>query len=181
MEIYSKTTRFALACNASDKIIEPIQSRCAVLRYSKLTDGQILARLQEVVEKEGLSVSDDGLEAVIFTAQGDMRQVGGWGRSQEPPVRRGRFFVADGSGSVPPPGAEQPAVHQLGLRLHQQRERVQGVRRAPPPAGEGHAGTLRGGEHRRGLQGGGAAVGAGLLPGGHHREHLQGLQDVPDG
>lgn len=75
MEIYSKTTRFALACNASDKIIEPIQSRCAVLRYSKLTDGQILARLQEVVEKEALAVSDDGLEAVIFTAQGDMRQV----------------------------------------------------------------------------------------------------------
>lgn len=77
MEIYSKTTRFALACNASDKIIEPIQSRCAVLRYSKLTDGQILARLQEVVEQERLSVSDDGLEAVIFTAQGDMRQVRG--------------------------------------------------------------------------------------------------------
>lgn len=75
MEIYSKTTRFALACNASDKIIEPIQSRCAVLRYSKLTDGQILARLQEVVEQERLSVSDDGLEAIIFTAQGDMRQV----------------------------------------------------------------------------------------------------------
>ncbi|KAJ4934902.1 hypothetical protein JOQ06_007683 [Pogonophryne albipinna] len=74
MEIYSKTTRFALACNASDKIIEPIQSRCAVLRYSKLTDGQILSRLQDVVEKEKLSVSDDGLEAVIFTAQGDMRQ-----------------------------------------------------------------------------------------------------------
>uniref|UniRef100_A0A8C6PXL5 Replication factor C subunit 2 n=1 Tax=Nothobranchius furzeri TaxID=105023 RepID=A0A8C6PXL5_NOTFU len=74
MEIYSRTTRFALACNASDKIIEPIQSRCAMLRYSKLTDGQILARLQEVVEKEHLAVSDDGLEAVIFTAQGDMRQ-----------------------------------------------------------------------------------------------------------
>ncbi|XP_077593893.1 replication factor C subunit 2 [Stigmatopora nigra] len=74
MEIYSKTTRFALACNASDKIIEPIQSRCAVLRYTKLTDGQILARLQDVVEKERLSVSDDGLEAIIFTAQGDMRQ-----------------------------------------------------------------------------------------------------------
>lgn len=75
MEIYSKTTRFALACNASDKIIEPIQSRCAVLRYSKLTDGQVLARLQDVVEQERLAVSDDGLEAVIFTAQGDMRQV----------------------------------------------------------------------------------------------------------
>lgn len=177
MEIYSKTTRFALACNASDKIIEPIQSRCAVLRYSKLTDGQILARLQEVVEKEGLSVSDDGLEAVIFTAQGDMRQVkGGRGTS----ARGARDHFADFP-ICAIPGAEQSAVHQLRLRLRQQRERVQSVRRAPPTAGEKHAGTLREREHRRGLQGGGAPVGAGLLPGGHHRKRLQGLQDLPDG
>uniref|UniRef100_A0A8D2DWQ7 Replication factor C subunit 2 n=1 Tax=Sciurus vulgaris TaxID=55149 RepID=A0A8D2DWQ7_SCIVU len=74
MEIYSKTTRFALACNASDKIIEPIQSRCAVLRYTKLTDAQILARLLSVMEKEDVRYTDDGLEAIIFTAQGDMRQ-----------------------------------------------------------------------------------------------------------
>ncbi|XP_025066393.1 replication factor C subunit 2 isoform X1 [Alligator sinensis] len=74
MEIYSKTTRFALACNASDKIIEPIQSRCAVLRYTKLTDAQILARLMKIVEKEDVPYADDGLEAIIFTAQGDMRQ-----------------------------------------------------------------------------------------------------------
>lgn len=74
MEIYSKTTRFALACNASDKIIEPIQSRCAVLRYTKLRDDQIMMRLMEVVETERLTATNDGLEAVIFTAQGDMRQ-----------------------------------------------------------------------------------------------------------
>uniref|UniRef100_A0A2I3HK71 Replication factor C subunit 2 n=1 Tax=Nomascus leucogenys TaxID=61853 RepID=A0A2I3HK71_NOMLE len=74
MEIYSKTTRFALACNASDKIIEPIQSRCAVLRYTKLTDTQILTRLMNVIEKERVPYTDDGLEAIIFTAQGDMRQ-----------------------------------------------------------------------------------------------------------
>ncbi|PVD31174.1 hypothetical protein C0Q70_06586 [Pomacea canaliculata] len=74
MEIYSKTTRFALACNSSEKIIEPIQSRCAVLRYSKLSDSQVLARLLAVCEKENVSYTDDGLEAIIFTAQGDMRQ-----------------------------------------------------------------------------------------------------------
>ncbi|KAL4223628.1 Subunit of heteropentameric Replication factor C (RF-C) [Mactra antiquata] len=74
MEIYSKTTRFALACNASDKIIEPIQSRCAVLRYSKLSDAQVTKRLLEVCESETVSYTDDGLEAIIFTAQGDMRQ-----------------------------------------------------------------------------------------------------------
>uniref|UniRef100_A0A8C9MEL0 Replication factor C subunit 2 n=1 Tax=Panthera tigris altaica TaxID=74533 RepID=A0A8C9MEL0_PANTA len=75
MEIYSKTTRFALACNASDKIIEPIQSRCAVLRYTKLSDAQVLARLMTVLEQEKVQYTDDGLEAIIFTAQGDMRQV----------------------------------------------------------------------------------------------------------
>lgn len=41
MEIYSSTTRFALACNQSTKIIEPIQSRCAVLRYTKLQDAEV--------------------------------------------------------------------------------------------------------------------------------------------
>lgn len=74
MEIYSKTTRFALACNTSDKIIEAIQSRCAVLRYSRLTDAQVLHRLLEVCEKEQVTKADDGLEAIVFTAQGDMRQ-----------------------------------------------------------------------------------------------------------
>ncbi len=34
-------SRFALACNSSEKIIEPIQSRCAMLRFSKLSDSQV--------------------------------------------------------------------------------------------------------------------------------------------
>lgn len=52
MEIFSSTTRFALACNMSNKIIEPIQSRCAMLRFSKLTDKQILKRLVEIADAE---------------------------------------------------------------------------------------------------------------------------------
>lgn len=54
---------------------EPIQSRCAVLRYTKLTDAQVLARLMTIIEKENVPYTDDGLEAIVFTAQGDMRQV----------------------------------------------------------------------------------------------------------
>lgn len=41
MEIYSSSTRFALACNTSEKIIEPIQSRCAMLRYGRLSDADV--------------------------------------------------------------------------------------------------------------------------------------------
>ncbi|KAM3955467.1 replication factor C subunit RfC4 [Aphomia sociella] len=73
MELYSSTTRFALAANNSEKIIEPIQSRCAVLRYSRLTDSQILAKVLEVCEKESLSYTEEGVSAVVFTAQGDLR------------------------------------------------------------------------------------------------------------
>lgn len=75
MEIYSKTTRFALACNDSSKLIEPIQSRCAVLRYTKLTPVQLMARLLQVAKAEGVSFTEEGLDAVVFTAEGDMRQV----------------------------------------------------------------------------------------------------------
>lgn len=52
MEIYSNTTRFALACNTSSKIIEPIQSRCALVRFSRLSDKEILGRLMIVIEAE---------------------------------------------------------------------------------------------------------------------------------
>lgn len=74
MEIYSNSTRFGLACNTSSKIIEPIQSRCALVRYSRLSDQEILGRLMVVVAAEKVPYVPEGLEAIIFTADGDMRQ-----------------------------------------------------------------------------------------------------------
>lgn len=74
MEIFSNSTRFALACNTSAKIIEPIQSRCAIVRFTKLSDQEILGRLMRVVEAEKVAYIPEGLEAIIFTADGDMRQ-----------------------------------------------------------------------------------------------------------
>jgi len=74
MEIYSNTTRFAFACNQSSKIIEPLQSRCAILRFAKLSDEQVLTRLMQIVKKEHVEYSDDGLSALLFSAEGDMRQ-----------------------------------------------------------------------------------------------------------
>ena len=74
MEIHSATTRFAFACNQANKIIEPLQSRCAILRYARLTDAQLVRRLQQIVAAEKVECADDGLAALCFTAEGDMRQ-----------------------------------------------------------------------------------------------------------
>jgi len=74
MEIYSHSTRFALACNLSTKITEPIQSRCAIVRYTRLSDDQILKRILEIIKQEKVTFDDEGLEAILFTADGDMRQ-----------------------------------------------------------------------------------------------------------
>lgn len=73
MTEYSNTTRFAIACNDSSKIIEPIQSRCAIVRFTKLQDEEILERLRVVMAAEKITYTNDGLEALIFTADGDMR------------------------------------------------------------------------------------------------------------
>ena len=73
MELHSATTRFALACNNSTKIIEPIQSRCAILRYARLTDVEVAKRLVEVCGAERIPRDDSGLEALVFTAEGDLR------------------------------------------------------------------------------------------------------------
>jgi replication factor C subunit 2/4 len=56
MEIYSATTRFALACNQSSKVIEPIQSRCAVIRFTKLSDREVLDRVLRVCEAEKVRI-----------------------------------------------------------------------------------------------------------------------------
>lgn len=74
MEIYSGSTRFALACNISSKIIEPIQSRCALIRFSKPSNEEILSRLLAICKQENVQYSPEGLDAILFTADGDVRQ-----------------------------------------------------------------------------------------------------------
>jgi replication factor C subunit 2/4 len=69
MEIYSNTTRFALACNLSSKIIEPIQSRCAVVRFARLTELEILDRLLRVVEAEKVSLENLSSDSFIYVIE----------------------------------------------------------------------------------------------------------------
>ncbi len=74
MEQFSDNTRFILSCNYSSKIIDPIQSRCAVFRFSPLGDDAIADQTRDIAEAEGIELTDDGLDALVYAAGGDMRR-----------------------------------------------------------------------------------------------------------
>ncbi len=74
MEQYSRNCRFVLSCNYSSKIIAPIQSRCALFRFRNLKREDLLKYLKTIAEKEGLDVTDEGFEALVYIAEGDLRK-----------------------------------------------------------------------------------------------------------
>jgi replication factor C small subunit len=74
MERYTQTCRFILSCNYSSKIIEPIQSRCAVFRFRPLSEADVRACLERIAKLEGVEVTEDGFMAVVELAQGDLRK-----------------------------------------------------------------------------------------------------------
>ncbi len=74
MEMYSRTTRFVLACNYSSKIIEPIQSRTAVFRFGPIPDEAVKERIIMIAENEGVKYTDDGISAIVYVSEGDLRK-----------------------------------------------------------------------------------------------------------
>jgi len=74
MEVYYSTARFILIANYLSGIIEPIQSRCAVFRFSPLPKEAVIERLKYIASCEGVEVTQDGLEAIWEISQGDMRK-----------------------------------------------------------------------------------------------------------
>ncbi|MCU4742289.1 AAA family ATPase [Natronoglomus mannanivorans] len=74
MEQFSHNTRFVLSCNYSSQIIDPIQSRCAVFRFTELSDEAIEAQVREIAAEEGIETTDDGVAALVYAAAGDMRK-----------------------------------------------------------------------------------------------------------
>jgi replication factor C small subunit len=74
MELYTASTRFILAANYPSKIIEPIQSRCAVFRFTPLSKEDVVGRLKYIAEKESVKYTDDALETIYDLSEGDMRK-----------------------------------------------------------------------------------------------------------
>jgi replication factor C small subunit len=74
MEKYTETCRFVLCCNYSGRIIEPIQSRCALFRFTPLPEHEIVEHLHSIAETEGLKVTEPALKSIVEVGEGDLRK-----------------------------------------------------------------------------------------------------------
>ena len=74
MENYSATCRFILSCNYSSKVIDPIQSRCAIFRFKLLEKKDIEKVVIKIAEQENLSVSPESVEILYEGSEGDCRK-----------------------------------------------------------------------------------------------------------
>lgn len=75
MEKYSLSTRFILSANYASKIIEPIQSRCVVLRFKPLREEEMKKYIERVAKSEGLEVDEKAIEALLYVSEGDLRKL----------------------------------------------------------------------------------------------------------
>jgi DNA polymerase III, gamma/tau subunits len=73
MEIGSRTSRFILICNQSSKIIEPIQSRCAIFRFSRVEKQAMKEHLICIAKKEGYTLVPEAADRIVDFSEGDLR------------------------------------------------------------------------------------------------------------
>tara|TARA_Y100000310_G_scaffold106199_1_gene104709 strand:- start:77 stop:1036 length:960 start_codon:yes stop_codon:yes gene_type:complete len=75
MENFTRTCRFILSCNYSSKIIDPIQSRCAVFRFKPLKKEDIFSMVDKIAVKEELQISPEAKEVLFDICEGDCRKL----------------------------------------------------------------------------------------------------------
>ena len=73
IEDTAKFCRFILIANNISKIIDPIQSRCAVFKFTRINENEIIEQLKIISQKEKIKVDEKGLKEITNYARGDMR------------------------------------------------------------------------------------------------------------
>jgi len=75
MENYTQNCRFILSANYSSKIIDPIQSRCAMFRFKPLDKKEIFAIIEAIEKEEKIKVNEKAKEALFTISEGDARRI----------------------------------------------------------------------------------------------------------
>ena len=75
MENYTATCRFILSANYSSKIIDPIQSRCALFRFKNLDKNDIFTIIDKISKEESIKTDEKAKEALFMVSEGDVRKL----------------------------------------------------------------------------------------------------------
>ncbi len=73
IEDTSKICRFILIANNLSKIIAPIQSRCVVFKFTRISDKEIISQLKFIAKQEKIKTDEKGLQAICDYTSGDLR------------------------------------------------------------------------------------------------------------
>ena len=73
MEKYARNTRFILSCNFSNRIIDPVRGRCAVMNFYALKSHDIKMFLLKVAKEEGVQISKSAAMLIAQLSKGDLR------------------------------------------------------------------------------------------------------------
>ncbi len=74
MEMFTHSTRFILDCNYSSRIIEPIQSRCAIFRFRRLTGKDVEQMFKRIAQEEKITLTAEAVKAMFYVSEGDLRK-----------------------------------------------------------------------------------------------------------
>src|ERR687898_261244 len=73
IEDSSRTTRFIIICNYLSQLIEPIQSRCVIFRFTRLPKQEVVDHLSEICKREGIEFDVQALSRIYDSTSGDLR------------------------------------------------------------------------------------------------------------
>jgi replication factor C small subunit len=74
IETFSRTTRFIMTCNFVERIIDPLQSRCQVLKITPPSKSEVAKHLVWILEKENISYELEDIKTITNQYYPDLRK-----------------------------------------------------------------------------------------------------------
>ncbi len=74
MENFSSNVRFILSCSSLSKIIDPLQSRCALFKFHPISNENVEKWIRMIEEKEGFHIDKDAIKVLSRVSKGNLRE-----------------------------------------------------------------------------------------------------------
>ena len=75
IETFARTTRFILTCNYIERIIDPLQSRCQVLKIIPPSKQEVAYHIMNIIKQENVGMGAEDLKLVVNQFYPDIRKM----------------------------------------------------------------------------------------------------------